>query len=519
MRSPSPPLLLPLRRLKTLLARGATACGIAGLAAGATACGGAGTGDPVKVAATAEGATTAAPAKVALEVAGGYQAWSGPGSQLRCSVRVVPAPPSCSGAARCPVIRNEAAVCDAAVTELSLAGGTAVFEFVARPGVQGFAYWPAGDAAHVVSSAGAEARPTLDADGALFVVRVEQGRLVDYWLDGQTLMRRAWDAMPGENNHLMTAAWSGDRLIARLSVGYSSRSREIVAARSGAFQARDVAAPSGHWPYAVVPAFGGSGSAYAVLYGSAGVGITEDQRLWYVPMAVSRTAAEHDALAPATRMNQPVFSFRSFDGGETSGAHVLVPKGPLGGAGSVPVTDVHFLSGQLLRTNDCAQGPEAKPRPCSRTESDSQGAALARTDDGRVWLAFVITRREHRSLAEVVCPPQPRCRPNQPCRPVPCALKEKDVHDSVRHELVVVRIAADGAGAELGLRYEMTDIADADIVQMVDLTAVGKDLHFVVRAGDNRVRRVELDTTAMSPVPLGAAEVTVTPIALTPEPG
>ena len=540
MRSPSLPLRLPLRPLRrlnlplrglnlalrglrTLLAAGATAGGIAGLAASASGCGGAGTGDSLHVAATATGTATgakaAAPLQAAVAVAGGYQAWSGPRSQLKCSLRVEPAPPSCSGAARCPVIRSEAALCNVAVKELSLAGGTAVLELTGDKGVQELAYWPAGDAVHVVSSAGAEARPTLNEDGALFVVRVEQGRLVDYRLDGQTLMRRVWDAMPGENNHLMMAAWSGERLVARLSKGYSSRSREIVAARSGVFSARDVDAPEGNWPYAVVPTFGGGGRAYAVLYGSGGVGIAEDQRVWYVPRAVSRTAAERDLLAPATQMNQPVFSFRSFDGGDPSGAHVLVPKGPFGGAGSVPVIDVHLLSGRLLRTSDCVPGAVKKPRPCARVESDSQGAALARTDDGRVWLAFVVTRREHRAIGEVVCPPQPRCQPNEPCRPVPCVLNERDVHDSVRHELSVVRIAADGAGAELGFRYEMTDIADAYFVQMVDMTAVGRDLHFVVKAGENRVRRVQLDTTAMSPVPLGQSEVTVTPIQLTPEPG
>ncbi len=517
MRSPSS----ALHRSRALCTAGLAALGLVTGGGGTTGCGGA-KQEPAHVAAgeVTKGSTRVADTHAGLQVAGGYQAWNGEAPAKGCVVRDGKAPSVCSGAARCPVVQTRLAVCDGGVSEVTIAGATVVFGLGQGNMETGFGYWPSGEAARAFATAGSAPRPALDGEGALFLVRVEQNRVVDYWLDGHTLQRRVWDAMAGENHHLMSAGWAGRKLYARLSRGYTAHSRDIVASAEGSFQTRDIGLPTGHWPYPVVPARDGAERALALLYGSDGVGVNVDRQVWLLPRKVSRTAAERDVLLPATAQGEALFAFRSFDGGEAGGIHVLSPKGPLAGTSAVAATDVHLLGTGLAQANDCPQGAAmegAKARVCTRSESDSLGAALARTGDGRVWVAFVVTTREHRAATSVVCGPPPRCAPGQPCRPTPCETVEKDVHDSVRHELSVVRLAADGSGAEMGIRYELGDVAGVDVLRTLDLAAVGMDLHLAAQAGDKVVVRVQLDTTALRPVRLGGGDVTVTPVELTPE--
>lgn len=529
MRSPSPLLHRLLAAPTTGLAALRAAASLAGtglaaiaLTAGATGCGGAATADPVKVATTPTATARAAGLQIATgyqQTATGYQTWSGEAPAKGCVVRDLAPPALCSGEARCPVVQSRLAVCEGGTSEVAVAGATVVFGLRAGGAEGGFAYWPARDGIHAFGAPGSDPRPALDDQGALRLVRVEQRRIVDYLVDGPALQKRVWESFPGNSDHLTNASWVSGSLFARFSRGYSSSSRDFVAAADGTFKSPDVSSPPGYWPYPVVPART-PGHSYAVLYGPSGVGIAADQAVWLVPSAVSRTAAERDVLVGASAKEAPVFAFKSFDSGETSGAHILFPRGPLVAAGKVGFTDVHLLAGRLTRTDDCPVGrgqADTKARPCTRIETDSQGSSLARTGDGRIWLAHVVTTREHRASAKVVCPPQPHCPRGMPCREVPCNVVESDVHDSVRHELRVVRLAPDGSGAELGIRLDLADIGGVDYVRMMDMDSVAQILHVALQTSDLKVLRLQLDTTSMRLTPLGPADVTVTPIELSPE--
>lgn len=456
-----------------------------------------------------------------LHVASGYEAWTGGPLGNGCSVRALPASPTCVGAGRCPVAGNEVATCGAPVADVILAGGTAVFGFQGfqSQSVKGFGYWPAGEGVRTVGADGAETKAALSGDGKVYVVRVEQGRLVDYRVGSEALVRRTWAGALAPDDHLMSAESVGDSLIARVAVrSYSPSSRDVIAGPSGTFQSRDVPAPPGSWSYPNVVTHSSDRQGVGLAYGPAGVGVIADQATWMVPHTVARTAAARDILLPVEGQPHPVLAFKSFDGGERSGAHVLFPKAPFARGSRVPVTDVHLLAGRLERKNDCPQRPDATPRVCTRTEIDSQGVALARTGDGRVWVSFLVTRREHRARFQIVCPPPPRCAPGEPCRQAPCEDRQSDVRDSVRHELMVYRLGTGGAGAELGYSYELADSAGVDILVGLDMAAIGSELHIAFKFGDFKVRRVRLDTSAMSPVALAADGVARIETELTPVP-
>lgn len=455
---------------------------------------------------------TATAAIPSLEAAGPYQAFSGEPLAKGCGVRELSLPPLCSGLQRCPVVRNRLATCEGGASEPSVAGSTVVFGVQNGPAT-GFAIWPAGGPLQAYGNAGSAPQPARSRDGALTIVRVEGQRLVDYRQDGQgPLERRVWTSTVEQSDHLLNATWIGPRLVAWLSKDYRGASVEVTASESGAPQRRDIPSPPSPWSNSVVAAHFSDARPYALLYGSSGVGILAGDRVWQVPMTVSRTAAEHDVLVPESGV--PTFAFKSFDFNDSSGAHVLFPKGTLTGFGPESATDLHLLFGRFARENDCLEVPLDKPRACKRVEKDSQGAALARTSDGRAWLAEVVTTREHRASSRRVCPPPPNCSGGRPCREEPCRITERDVHDSVRHELVVVRLSSDGTGAELGIRYELADLAGVDIVRAVEMDAEGSRLHVAALTGDSKVLWLELDTKAMTLAPLGAADVTVTPVEL-----
>lgn len=452
-----------------------------------------------------------------LKTAAGYEPWSGPGPQIQCKVRDVPA--ACAGVERCPVIRNQALTCDMPVSEVAASGGTAVFGFVASNAERPFAIWPADKEPRVVSAPGGEPRPVRGDKGILHVVRVEQRRLVDYRLDPESLSRRSWDVVVGEDQHLMTAGWTGDALIAWLSVRSSPYSKEVKGGFAGPFAERDVGPPPGNWPYPVVPTWSPGGYPNAVLYGSAGVGLTAGERVWLLPASIASTAAERDVLPAGSLVLAPAFAFRSFDLDARSGVHFLVPTLlPLEGQRPVPLRDMHFLATRAARTNDCPRAPEPSARACAQTETASEGCALAATSDRNPWLAYILTTREHRALAQVVCPPPPRCPAGMPCRQAPCTSIEKNVRDSVRRELVVVQLGSDRADVKLAFRLELTDLAGADVVSALDMGAEGSDLHVVLKAGDSLLRRLQLDTTAMRLVPLGPDELTLTDVKVTASP-
>ncbi len=458
---------------------------------------------------------TASAAIPPLEIASGYQPFSGEPPSKGCVVRELSLPAVCSGSQRCPVVRSRLASCEGGVTEVAVAGSTVAFG-LPNGATSGFAYWPAGGALRAFGVAGSDPQPVQNGEGALFVVRVEGQRLVDYRIDGQGLLqRRVWDSTVGQSDHLLSATWVGPRLVAWLTKSYRGASLQVTASNAGTPTTRDIPPPPGSWSDSVVSAHTSSSRSFAVLYGSSGVGIFTDNRVWRLPITVSRTAAERDVLVAET--GNPIFAFKSFDYADTSGAHVIFLKQTLAGTGSVSATDLHLLAGRFGRTDDCLTAQLSKPTVCKRVETDSQGAALARTPDGQAWLAKVVTTREHRATAQLECPPQPHCLRGQPCREAPCQIAERRVHDSVRHELVVVRLSPGGTGAELGIRYELADIAGTNIVRMVDMDAAGSDLHVAVLTGDSKVLWLQLDTTTMAMAPLGSGDITVTPVELSPE--
>jgi len=478
-------------------------------ALGAFGCGGA--APPLAIVASSSDPAASSPPP---RIAAAYEPWQ---VDKGCEVRALDPHALCAGQPRCPVARDDVARCGATIANLTLApGGTAVFGFTRDTGnrTSGFGYWSSGDPVRAVSSDGAEEVAAAQRPGGpLHVVRAEQGRLVDYRIDPLGLGRRRWDYPLPPETRLIDAAWDHDRLIARTlerSSEGDSYTRDVVARPDGAFAGGDTSSLIVPWPPGLLPKRAADGHAYSLSRGSSGVAIRVDGAILRLPEAVSRTMRSPQILLPEAAAPAPTFAFRSFDPSDRNGVHVLFLRAPLSGSAPSAVTDLHFLAGRQGRQSDCRETRDSKPGLCTSTETSGSGGALARTSDGTAWLAFLVTERQHQAITQVVCPPPPTCAPGEPCRQAPCERRERNPHDTVRHRLFVVRLAADGRGAALGFLSELVEAADASFFEAPAMSAEGALLHLVLNVGDRKLRRIALDTAAMNAAPLLPDSLVVT---------
>lgn len=447
-----------------------------------------------------------------------YEPWAGAQVGNGCEVAARDPRALCPGASSCPVSRDEIALCGATLTGFELAASTVVFGFSNNPvaRVTGFGYWPAGAPVHTVSAAGedqvsAASRP----GGPVHILRTEQASLVDYRIDGPALARRQWDYHLREGERLLDARWEADRLIARTRVT-SSGTRDVIGLPDGTFEAGDTSY-SGGFSTQLSPTRGPDGHTLSLTYGGASaVSVLVDHSLLQVSRDITRTMTSPSILLPLTAAGTPLFAFRSFDPNDHSGIHVLFPRAPLSGSAAVAVTDMHFAAGQLTRHSDCPQQLGRKPTLCTSSETDGAGPALTRTANGAVWLAFFVTERRHQALTSMVCPPPPVCAPGEPCRQAPCERVERNPSDTVRHQLLVIRLAPGGRGAELGLRAEIADDGGLGYLLPPRMTAEADLLQIAFKLGDRRIRRLQLDAAAITPVPLPPASFTLTETELQP---
>ena len=457
-------------------------------------------------------------------VGGGYEVVPAKDGKTLCAVQTEALPAACGGSSACAVTSVERAHCNAPVFDIGISGQTAAFLLgPERPDrhKSAFGVWGAGDKVRVVEAPGTAPRVARRADGHIHLVRIENRTVVDYQIDQGDLLRRAWDVFRGEHDELTSAAWANNKLYSRVTSDLSASwsYEEFAMSEDHRSTKIELRLPASHWGTPWNQAREADGRWLSVGYGSNGIGLFTGAWGWSVPPSVARSGTSLRALAGAGKA--PLIGFVSFDMSDLSGVHVIVPNKPFPtdvkeAKTGVKALDLHIVGSRAARKNDCPTQEEPKPRKCTRSESHTEGMAMARSPgDDHVWIAFYTATFEHTGVAQMECP-QVHCKNGQPCHQPQCSLRETSPKDDARVELHVYRLSDSRGSLEHALTMPVRDTAIGGGAATLEMDAEGSALYLVHRSGNDDLVRFRIDTSRLPLSPATSTDVDAVPITLVP---